>query len=240
MRSYKVNKVNCYVYSKPEVPEDIEYKEDWRDGNVGDWVKADDGNIIQILRRFGNGSGQCVGTCTGTYVVSPDSIMDTDKKKDIYSISGKNWYERLTTRKDPTNQEILFAQRLSLGDSPTEAYLAVYNTSSEGSAKKKAAILVKQERIQKLVRQDLKDTFSKLGVDLDYLVESAKDVVDGGKNDSDRLKALNMLWEAFGVIEQQKVTEILGIFLGFSPAELTGATDRKQIEAKEEIPEPVE
>ena len=238
MRSYKVNKVNCYVYSESEVPEDIQYKEDWRNGDVGDWVKADDGNVIQILRRFGNGNGQCVGTCTGTYVVSPDSIMDTEKKKDIYSISGKNWYERLTTRKDPTNQEVLFAQRLSLGDSPTEAYLAVYNTSSEDSAKKKAAILVKQERIQKLVRQDLKDTFSKLGVDLDYLVESAKNVVDGGKNDSDRLKALNMLWDAFGVIEQQKVTEIKGVFQGFSPEELTGATERKQIE--EEIAEPVE
>ena len=54
MRSYKVNKVNCYVYSSAEVPEEVNYKEDWRDGNVGDWVKTDDGHVIQVLRRFGN------------------------------------------------------------------------------------------------------------------------------------------------------------------------------------------
>ena len=88
--------------------------------------------------------------------------------------------------------------------------------------------------------QDLKDTFSKLGVDLDYLIESAKDVVDGAKNDSDRLKALGMLWQAFGVVEEQKVTEIKGVFQGFSPKELMTA-ERGQIESKKEaLPEHAE
>lgn len=83
------------------------------------------------------------------------------------------------------------------------------------------------------MRQDLKDSFSKLNIDLDYLIESAKDVVDGGKNDSDRLKALNMLWDAFGVVEQQKVTEVKGIFQGFQPEELTGIERKELAEASE-------
>ena len=240
MRTYKVNKINCHVYGESEIPDDILYKEDWREGKVGEWVKADDGKIVQVLRRFNTSNMECIGTCTGTYVVSDDAEMDTVRKKDIYSISGKNWYDRLKERKEPTKYEVLFAQRLALGDNPTEAYLNVYKTKDEATAKKKAAILVKQERIQKLVRQDLKDTFGKLGIDLDYLVESAKDVVDGAKNDSDRLKALNMLWDAFGVVETQKVTEVAGLFQGFTAGEIE-QVERKAInEPKKEIPESVE
>jgi len=34
------------------------------------------------------------------------------------------------------------------------------------------------------------------------------------------MNALKMLWEAFGVVSQKKVTEIAGIFQGFEPAQL--------------------
>ena len=237
MKTYIVNKANCYVYSKNEFPPDKQYKADWRDGEVGDWVLTDDESVVQVLRRFKTKSSECLGTCTGTFVISDDSMMDSVRKKDIYSISGKTWYDRLVNREEPTQCEVLFAQRIALGEEPVDAYLAVYSTKSKEAAKKKSAILVKQERIQKLVRQDLKDTFSKLGINLDYLVDAAKNVVDAGKNDSDRLKALGMLWDAFGVVEQQKVTEVRGLFQGFSPEELTGV-DRKEIaETSETIEE---
>ena len=102
MRTYKVNKINCNVYSAGELPDDIEYKDNWRDGEVGDWVQADDGNVIQVLRRYNSSNMECIGTCTGTYVVSDDAEMDTVRKKDIYSVSGKNWYDRLVSREEPT------------------------------------------------------------------------------------------------------------------------------------------
>tara|TARA_R110002012_G_scaffold7562_6_gene35300 strand:- start:10194 stop:10916 length:723 start_codon:yes stop_codon:yes gene_type:complete len=239
MKTYKVNKTNCHVYNADELPDDIQYNINWRKGKVGDWVQADDGKIVQILRRYNTSGMECIGTCTGTYVVSDDNEMDTVRKKDIYSVSGKNWYDRLVNRKEPTKYEVLFAQRLALGDQPTQAYLHVYKTKDEDTAKRKAAILVKQERIQKLVRQDLKDTFGKLGIDLDYLVESAKDVVDGAKNDSDRLKALNMLWDAFGVVETQKVTEVAGIFQGFSTEQIESVERKALSGTKKEIPESV-
>jgi predicted molibdopterin-dependent oxidoreductase YjgC len=109
------------------------------------------------------------------------------------------------------------------GDDPAEAYLKVFKTKSEQTAKKRAALLVKQKRIQTLMREELQASFAKQGIDLDYLIGSAKEVVDGGKNDSDRLKALNMLWDAFGVVEKQAVTEVKGIFQGFSPEQLDSA-----------------
>jgi hypothetical protein len=149
--------------------------------------------------------------------------MDSIRKKDIYSVSGKNWYTRIKDRKDPTKKEILFAAKVGLGEDPTEAYLAIYDTEDKDQARKKAGILVKTERIQKLMNEKLKDTFSKNAIDLDYLIKSCKDVVDGGKNDSDRLKALNMLWDAYGVVEKQKVTEVRGVFQGFQPEQIEQA-----------------
>ena len=73
------------------------------------------------------------------------------------------------------------------------------------------------------MNQNLKDTFAKKGVDLDYLIQQAKDECDNSKNGSDRLNALKMLWEAFGVVEKRKVTEITGIFQGFDQKHLEGA-----------------
>ena len=52
MRYYKVNGINHTVFdSVEEVPVDITYLEDWRDGHISDWVKTDDGCVIQILRK---------------------------------------------------------------------------------------------------------------------------------------------------------------------------------------------
>ena len=52
MRYYKVNKIQHTVFdSIDEVPSEIIYLEDWRDGHLSDWVQASDGSVIQILRE---------------------------------------------------------------------------------------------------------------------------------------------------------------------------------------------
>ena len=79
------------------------------------------------------------------------------------------------------------------------------------------------ERIDTLMREELKDTFGKHAIDLDYLIGIAKDVTDGAKNDADRLRALTMLWDAYGVIEKQKITNVTGIFQGLSQEQLDSA-----------------
>jgi hypothetical protein len=229
IRNYKVGKKSHSVYradyweAENKKNSSLSYKEDWKEGEIGDWVKTDDDHVVQILRKNKVGDTWTVGTCTGTYLISGSSSMDSIRKKDIYSVSGKNWYTRIKDRKDPTKKEILFAAKVGLGEDPTEAYLAIYDTEDKDQARKKAGILVKTERIQKLMNEKLKDTFSKNAIDLDYLIKSCKDVVDGGKNDSDRLKALNMLWDAYGVVEKQKVTEVRGVFQGFQPEQIEQA-----------------
>ena len=227
MKKYKVKNKFHTVYKLAEVPRHIEYKEDWKNAEIGDWVATDDEHVVQILRK----DNFSVGTCTGTYSYTDDTRMDSVRRKDIYTIGGQNWYTRLKNRKEPTKKEIVFAKRIQRGGEPAEIYAEIFNTTSEKNAKEKAALLIKSERIQKIMNEDLKDVFATKGVDLDYLIGACKDVVDGGKNDSDRLKALNMLWDAFGVIEKQKITEVAGVFQGFDLKHLEGA-ERKQIENK--------
>ena len=90
MREYTIARIPHTVYDDTlEVPSDIKVVKDWRTADIGEWVLADDGGIIQIIR-----SGMMkqrkrllryVGTCTGTFVCLPNVKMDTSKKRNIYS-----------------------------------------------------------------------------------------------------------------------------------------------------------
>ena len=52
MRFYKVNGINHRVYEPDdEMPLDLLVLKDWRCAQVGEWVMADDGCVIQILRK---------------------------------------------------------------------------------------------------------------------------------------------------------------------------------------------
>ena len=49
MRHYKVNKVEHTVYDDlKEVPPEVQVIANWRNGDVGAWVKSDDGCVIQV------------------------------------------------------------------------------------------------------------------------------------------------------------------------------------------------
>ena len=79
MRTYKVsNQFHKVFDDKEELPSGIDVIPEWRDANIGDWVEADDGCYIQILRRgtmkstWGkNREHHYVGTCTGTFFCTP-------------------------------------------------------------------------------------------------------------------------------------------------------------------------
>ena len=64
------------------------------------------------------------------------------------------------------------------------------------------------------------NSLNDLGIDLELLIQRVKTEALDSKNGRDRLNALKMLWDAFGVGGQKKVTEVAGIFQGFEPAQL--------------------
>ena len=50
VRSYTIKKIEHKVYEDlDELPAELVYLKDWRLAEVGDWVLADDGFIIQVL-----------------------------------------------------------------------------------------------------------------------------------------------------------------------------------------------
>ena len=222
MRVYTVKGQDHKVYDlKSELPDKIVINPDWKKSRVGDWVRADDDAYIQVLKRKKIGKTDVVQTCIGTYSVT--GKMDTSERKNRQSLNGKTSYDTLRDRKNPTDKEKLFARRIVLGQKAVDAYMDIYNAKSKDYAKKRAAILLKTQRMDVLMDQKKEDVMGKLEIDLYYLLSKAKNEVDNSKNGSDRISALKMLWDAWGVVEKQKVTEITGIFQGFDKKHLEEA-----------------
>ena len=225
MRQYKVGKLTHPVYEDiDEVPNNIRTIDNWRDAEVGDWVKADDGNIIQALRvnqvlNQGRYPIKYIGTCTGTYLCRKKDKMDTERRENIYSFSSKsssNTSRRIKDRDYLTANEAAFAKLIANGFSPEIAYKRAYGTENTKYAKMKSAVLVKQERIVSAVKEELDEVLKAEGIDLKYLIKGVKLEVENASKAGDRLRAMSMLWDAAEVIPKQKVTQVTGaVFQGF-------------------------
>lgn len=236
MRRYTIKKVDHIVYdSLAECPEDLQVRNDWKKSNIGDWIQADDGAVMQVLRkglvRYGSKDVSYIGTCTGTYLCRPADTCDGNRRKNIYSFSGEqDNKESVRKRKKVNVNEVMFAKFIAHGMTPVDAYIKAFKTMNRKYALSRSALLVKQERIIMAVKEELDGVFTKLGINLEYLIGKAKDELEMSDRGADRLKALSMLWDAAEVVPKQtKVTAQLGaVFNGFDNDNL------KQIERPKE------
>lgn len=226
MREYTVkDKVHLVYDSIDEFPQEIEYKANWRDADIGDWVIADDGCIIQILRSgclkrpYRKKDVKYVGTCTGTFICGGSYKMDTDKRGNIYNLSGKSPYESVKDRTTLTPKEQLFAQFVSQGMHATDAYLNAFDAKSKSYAHASAGLLLKQERVKTAMKESLKPVLQKLGIDDTMVLSGIKDVAINGEKDSDKLKALFELADILEIKETKKEIAAIGgaVFKGFLP-----------------------
>jgi hypothetical protein len=238
MRTYTIKKQDHHVYEDlDEIPKDLVYLKDWRKAEVGDWVLSDDACIIQVLRKnaLTKPRGRVrvvytIGTCTGTFSASPNAKMDTIRRDNIYSISGKISKHTFRDRSKITSNETLFSSLLTRGVSPEDAYLKVYRTNNKNYAKLQAGILVKSEGIRKEMKEELKPILSALGISPELVLEGIKDIAtDEEAKHSDKLKALFELGEILELKETNKITEVTGaLFQGFQPEQLQ-STQRPQL-----------
>ena len=233
MRQYKIGKKLHPVYEdEDEIPDNIRIVSDWRKAQLGDWVRADDGNVIQALRvnqvmNQGRYPIKYIGTCTGTYLCRAKDKMDTERRENIYTFSSKaskNTKKRVIDRNYLTANEAAFSKYIANGFSPEEAYKRAFGTENNQYAKMKSAVLVKQERIVSAVKEELDEVLKGMGIDLKYLIKGVKLEAENADRSNDRLKALAMLWDAADVIPKQKVTQLTGaVFQGFSDKMLDSA-----------------
>ena len=228
MREYTVKGISHKVYdSADEVPADITYLQDWRLGDIGDWILADDGGVMQVLRsgelarpRNIVKSLKYIGTCTGTFIVRDDYIIDTDKRENIYTVSGKRSpMNTLKEREKMTPREAMFAQFVAMGMDKVDAYLRSYETDDKTYAKMQANILVRTERIKTALKEELKPLLKKLQIDEEFVLAGIKEIAALGDKDSDKLKALLELSDVLEMKEKKKEITAIGgaVFKGFLP-----------------------
>jgi hypothetical protein len=227
----KIKGINHYVFD--DIKEFTEYFEsqqkqpphvikDWREGKQDEWVYSDDKRIVQLLKvshsvkhhgdrknyKFAKG---WVRTIVGTFLNRENTFMDTDfsshANRYTFSKTIKNPASRVRKRTKPTNKEKEFATNVVVGMGAVKAYMTAFNEENQDNAKKKAAILLKQERIRMEILADYSD-------DDGIILQSTKELG----------KALGTL----GQTTKQKEIGVVGMFQGFSPKELE-SVERKQL-----------
>ena len=241
MRHYSVNKVQHTVFdSEDEVPADIHYLREWRECVLSDWVLADDGCVIQILRKgtMTKPKGKVrkveyVGTCTGTFIISDKTKMDTSKRTNIYSIGGDiERNQRVDERENLSTREELFVQLYASGMDPRKAYLKAFPTNDPHYAGIRAGQLIKTARVRSAMKEELKPVMEALGLNEDYVLTNIKEVIDSCTKDDTKLKALFKLADIMDMEDKNKtqVTTMTGaLFQGFTPEALEEAERPKEI-----------
>tara|TARA_B100001029_G_scaffold628_3_gene465 strand:- start:1011 stop:1739 length:729 start_codon:yes stop_codon:yes gene_type:complete len=242
VRHYKVNGVNHTVFdSVEEVPSDINYLKDWRDGHINDWVKTDDECVIQILRKgsMTKPKGKVrkvsyLGTCTGTFVVSNSTKMDTSRRVNIYSIGGNiDRDQRIEERENLSSREELFVQLLASGKDARKAYLQAFPTNDPHYANIRAGQLIKTTRIRTAMKEELKPILEELGINETSILRNIFTIAESGEKEDTRLKALFKLSDIMDLEDKNKtqVTQVTGaMFQGFTSDKLKEAERPKEIE----------
>jgi|TARA_R100000789_G_scaffold11157_2_gene15011 hypothetical protein len=224
---------------------------DWRNGIEGDWVRSDDGCILQLLKvskelphpgdrknyKWTNG---WLRTVVGTFIIRNDTYMDTDfdKHPDRYTFSGKKKtpHQRIKERESATKREKIFATNIAVGMGPVKSYMDAFEKEQNPqSARKKAVLLLKQERIMKEVEKSVLDVAKELGIDHKYILDKLKCLAENTDDMNIVLQATKELGKAVGTMGttvRQKEMGIVGMFSGFTPQELEGAkrSDNLEIE----------
>ena len=242
MRVYKVNKIEHVVFDEiSEVPSNIKIASNWRSAVIGDWVEADDGCYIQILRKGKmvvpkgrNKVREYVGTCTGTFPVTSKAKMDTSRRLNIYSFGGnKSSADVLLDRTVLSKHEHLFVVYIASGLSPQEAYMKAFPTINPGYAKTKSAQLIKTKRVMTAMKEELKPILEEIGIDEKAVLENINNIAMTSEKDETRLKALFKLSDIMDLEDKNKttVTQVSGaLFQGFKEKELLTAERPKEID----------
>jgi hypothetical protein len=170
--------------------------------------------------------------------------MDTDfsQHKNRYTFSksikspNTNFYKRDKT----TKKEKVFATNIAVGMGAVKSYMDAFIELDSYKAGKKAAILLRQERVMKEVEQSVVDVAKTMGVDHEYVLVTLKTLVDSSQEDNIVLNAVKELGKAIGTIGgitvKQRDTGIIGLFQGFEPEQLESAK-RPEIEESNDITE---
>ena len=200
----------------------------WRTAKTGQWIKSDDGQVTKVIKRgsmsYNKKGTDYIRTVLGMANCERTAFLGGDPVSDIWRF-GKVHYKQKQSNTRLSIKKRIFAKYIASGLEPLDAYMKAYpDCSSEMYAKERIKILLKSERVRKLIDKEIEVLLSDTGITKSYLLEQTKDIVDkGGARDSDKLRAIETLMKISGMLNNEKHTESLALiqeFTGFSQEKL--------------------
>ena len=255
MENRRIKNIKHFVYDdleefKKDHPNTVVHP-DWRKADENSWVYSDDDRIVQLLKvkkmvshhsdtknyKYADG---WVRTVVGSFINKKSTKMDTDfsshPNRYTFSKTIKNTSERVHKRTKITNKEKDFATNVVVGMGALDAYKNAFKEESNQKARKKATILLKQERVMEEIQKSVLDVAKGLGIDHEYILSKLKHLADYSEDDNIILQSAKELGKIIGTSNnniKQKEVGLMGVFQGFSQEQLEGASrDQKQIEGE--------
>lgn len=203
----------------------------WRGASPGDWVLSDDGNVVQILKKYKANRSipdkyvkyYILRTCVADFYTNPGSFMDTDPSQHMHkgSFAKRKDLTDVPERKTCSPQEKSFVEYVFRGKTIFDAYNMAYDTQSTVYSKKRAKHLFACERIQKLMQDKVKSAAEKLGITEEYVLQQLKDIVTNEEGQV-KLGALRELKDVLDMSPEKRLKVLPGR-MNFKGAEIDSA-----------------
>ena len=230
--SRKIKGITHYAYeSEPEFrtahPKEKLIK-NWKEAKEGQWCIADDGKIVQILKKDtmkgNNIKENYVRTVIGMAIVRSSGTLRGSITDGIYRFVKRKGYDSRLHGK-MTKQKKIFSKYIAMGLDPESAYIKAYpKTTNSEDARHKSKLLLKSKTVREQVDKEIEELMSEVGITKRYLLESTKDVVDKeDAKDNDKLRAIETLMKISGMLSTDKKSESIALiqeFTGFSKEKL--------------------
>jgi hypothetical protein len=225
------------VYTEDEAVErEIKFKEEWSEGQEGDWVKTDDGFVLQILKTGQLGKRhRWLRTAIGTY--PSHGRCDCEERESRYTLGGhRNTPVRLTKRLR------VFCRLWAMSGDAIESYKHAFpNANDENYIEARVNQVTRAECVQNEMYKHLREVAARVGVDEEYVMTRFKELAEDGEKDADKLRALENLAKMLkidgGINRKLRVSRTVTEDSGFSREELSDLEKRSRVRvtAEEEV-----
>jgi len=176
----------------------------WRDGQEGEWVQADDGGVIQVIRRNNvKAAGKFyVRTCLGYFFGNKNVYMDTDPSlhQDRHKVSGLNEddYQNKRKRAYLTKKDKQFVAHVLSGKSIYKSYTLAFGEHVRWQ--KRVSRVLGKELVMKAIYNGIGDSAKSLGITVEWVLGNLKEIVDDKNNGpTAKISAIKELTELMGM-----------------------------------------
>jgi len=194
---------------------------DWKKAEEEDWCLADDGKVVQILKK-GQVKGfkkenNYVRTIIGMFHLRRNGMKSGTVKDEMYRFTKRSGYA-VVTEGFLTLSKKNFAKYIAHGMEPIKAYQKAFPaTKSLGHAERRSTLLLKNKTVRQAVDKEIENLMSEVGITKRYLLESTKDVEDkADAKDNDKLRALETLMKISGLLSTEKKVDSVALIQEFS------------------------